>query len=258
MNVAVDYDSRASPATHTRTMFVNARAGGYTGTMRGGRKAAAIVVAFAVLTGVLGACSSDDDSQARAKRQQRSAQQKAVAAKRAKQVAQRRRVARFEAWARRRARAEAERERERQARLLRIRRARAAGSPARDRAAIQRSVRQLNAAFDKGVMRGVARSVALNYWVGAGVYDAAACVAFEVDGGERVVAETLLIRSDTFRSTPGWVDPDVGRVPSGRLYEVTVDHVQTLVPTGEQRTAVRELHATVLGDGRARLFFRCA
>jgi hypothetical protein len=215
---------------------------------------AAGIVTVAVLVGALGACSSDDNSNARSKQQRAAAQQRAVAARRAKQSAQRRRAARVRA----RARAAAARERERQARLLRMRRARAAGSPARDRAAIRRSVRRLNAAFDAGVMRGVARSVALNYWVRAGVYDPAACVAFEADGGEGVVAETLLVRPDTFRATPGWVDPAVGRVPGGRLYAVTVDHIQTLVPTGEQRAAVRELHASVGRDGRARLFFRCA
>ena len=39
---------------------------------------------------------------------------------------------------------------------------------------------------------------------------------------------------------------------------VTVDEIQTLVPTGEQRAAVHDLHASVGRDGKARLFFRCA
>jgi len=223
--------------------------------MRGAWKLAAGFVAVAVLAGLLGACSSDDAPKARSKQQRAAAQQKVAAAKRAKRAAQRQRAAHMRTLARKRARAAQARQ---QARLVRIRRARAAGSPARDRAAIQRSVMQLNAAFDRGVMRGIARSVELNYWVGAGVYDPAACVAFESDGGEGVVAERLRVRAGTFRSTPGWVDPAVGRTPGGRLYAVTVDQVQTLVPTGEQRAAVRDLHASVARNGRARLFFRCA
>ncbi len=67
-----------------------------------------------------------------------------------------------------------------------------------------------------------------------------------------------MVRPGTFRATPGWVDPTVGRMPGGRLYTVTVDEIQTLVPTGERRSVIRDLHASVGPDGRARLFFRCA
>jgi hypothetical protein len=227
--------------------------------MRGAWKVAAGIVAVAVLVGLLGACSSsDDDSKASSKPRHAAAHQRKIAARRAKEAVQQRRAARMRAWARTRARAAAAGQRAQRARLLRIRRARVAGSPGRDRAAIRRSVRRLNAAFEAGVMRGIARSVELNYWVGVGVYDPAACVAFEVDGGEGVVAETLRIRPGTVRATPGWADPAVGRVPGGRLYAVTVDEIQTLVPTGARRAAVRELHASVGRDGRAHLFFRCA
>jgi hypothetical protein len=228
--------------------------------MRGAWKLTAGIVAVAVLGGVLGACSSDGRGHAKpaSKQQRAAAQQKRIAAQRAKQAARRQQAARMQAWARKRARAEAERARVRRARLVRIRRARAAGNPARDHAAIRRSVRSLNAAFDAGVMRGIVRSVALNHWVVAGVYDPGACIDLANEAGEGVVAERLLIRPGTFRATPGWVDPAVGQVPSGRLYAMTVDEIQTLVPTGEQRVAVHELHASVGRNGKAHLFFRCA
>jgi hypothetical protein len=137
------------------------------------------------------------------------------------------------------------------------RRARAA-SPAHDLAAIRRSVRRLNAAFARGVARGIARSVTINYWVLAGVYDAATCIDFEANAGEGVVAERLLVRPGSLRATPGWVDPVIGRTPGGRIYSVPVDQIQTLVPTGAQRRLTRVLHATVDRKGHAHLFLRCA
>ncbi len=219
--------------------------------MGGGRRILASV-ALVVLVGLAGGCSSD--SSKASKQQKRAAHARVVAAQRAKQAALRRQVRRQAAA---RSARVAARQRAQQARLLRIRRARAA-SPARDLARIQHSVQRLNRAFDRGVRRGIARSVALNYWVNEGVYDAAACTAFESDSGEAVVAETLVVHAELFRATPGWVDPAVGRMPRGRLYAVGVDEVQTLVPTGEQRTTQRDLHASVGNDGRARLFFRCA
>jgi hypothetical protein len=218
--------------------------------MRGGRRIATSVALVAVV-GMLGACSSDSSNAS--KQHKRAAHARVAAARRAKQAA-RRQIRR--AVARQRARVAARRQAQ-QARALRMRRARAA-SPARDLERIQLSVQRLNAAFDKGVGRGIARSVALNYWVGAGVYDAAACTAFESGGGDGVVAETLVVHPETFRATPGWIDPAVGRAPEGRLYTVGVDEIQTLVPTGEQRTRQHDLHASVGRDGRAQLFFRCA
>jgi hypothetical protein len=219
----------------------------------GGARTIAAGIALVILVSLLGACGSDGSSKA-SRQHKRATHARVVAAKRT-QRAQRRQVARRRMQ--RQASKAAAQQRSQHARLLRVRRARAV-SPAHALAAIRRSVRRLNAAFDAGVGRGIARSTALNYWVDAGVYDAAACAAFEADTGEGVVTETLVVHPETFRATPGWVDPAVGRMPLGRLYVVGIDEIQTLVPTGEQRTTSRDLHASVGRDGRARLFFRCA
>ena len=119
-------------------------------------------------------------------------------------------------------------------------------------------MRHLNAGFHHGVARGIARSVALNYWVAAGVYDPATCVDFEATRGEGVVAERLVVRPATFRAAPAWVDPVIGRSPRGRVYALGVDEVQTLVSTGARRTLVHDLHTTVDRKGHAHLFLRCA
>jgi len=214
----------------------------------------ALSVALAVLVGLAGACSSVDSKTSSA------AHARAVAAARAKKAAHRRQVAHRRAVRRRRARATAAARRLNQvqdARFVRTRRPRAA-NPAADLARIERSVNRLNAAFDRSVARGIARSASLNYWVSRRVYDRADCIAFESSLGERAVAERLVVHPETLRATPGWVDTAVGRTPGGRIYAVAVDEIQTFVPTSEQRVTLRDLHATVGRDGRARLFFRCA
>jgi hypothetical protein len=222
--------------------------------MRRDRTKAAIL-ALALTVGLVSSCSSNGASKAKTQRQ-RAAHARVVAAQRAKR-AHRRQVARQRAAARRRARVVVARQRAKQARPTRLRRARAA-NPARDLAAIRRSVRRLNAAFKVGVARGITRSTALNYWVVAGVYNAATCEAFETNAGQGVVAERLVVHPKAFRATPGWVDPTVGRTPRGRLYVVGVDEIQTLVPTGARRRFPHDLHASVDGKGHAHLFFRCA
>jgi hypothetical protein len=212
-------------------------------------------VALAVLIGLGGACGSD--SAKSSAQQKRAAHARAVATARAKKVARARQVARRRAVVRRRARAAAYARQTRRAQLVRARRARAS-NPAGDLAAIERSAARLNGAFDRSVARGIKRSAGLNYWVAAGVYDRAVCMAFAAESGEGVVAETLVVHPETLQATPGWVDPAVGRIPKGRIYSVAIDEIQTLVPTGEQRVALRELHATVGRDRRARFFFDCA
>jgi hypothetical protein len=133
-----------------------------------------------------------------------------------------------------------------------------ASTPARDLAAIQAVVDKLNAAFAKSVAAGIVSSEKANYWVGAGVYTAAACGAFEARAGQGVVAERLVLHPESFVATPGWVDPVVRSVPAGRIYGIRVDEIQTLASTGQQRSQTAGIHATVLPDGRARLLLRCA
>jgi len=213
--------------------------------------------ALAVLVAVAGACGSSGSSKSKPLGST-AAHARAVATARAKQASRHRRVvAHRRAVQRRRARAAlARRQRARRAQAVRLAALRA--RPESDLAAITRSVNRLNTAFGRSVRRGIARAAASNYWVMAGVYTRRECRAFAADAGEGRVAEMLVLHPETLTATPGWVDPSVGRVPSGRIYAVGVDEIQTLVPTGEQRVFSQQLRATVGRDGRARFFFRCA
>jgi hypothetical protein len=131
-------------------------------------------------------------------------------------------------------------------------------NPANDLAAIQRTFNGLNAAFRIGVASGIVGSNAANYWVASGVYSAAQCTRFEANRGEGVVSEAFTIHPETLKPDPGWVDPVVGKTPSGRISSIAVDNTQTLVPTGETRTQRVEMRATVDAAGVAYLFFHCA
>jgi hypothetical protein len=223
--------------------------------MRGERRVGTLVALVLVVT-LAGACSSDGSSKAKS-RGQRAARARAIAVRRAHRAQRRQTALRRATAPRRRARAGAARHRAQQARLTRLQRKRAT-NPTRDLVAVRRSVQHLNAAFDAGIVRGIVRSVALNYWVVTGVYDAADCAAFEAGAGDGIVEERLVVHPETFRSAPGWVDPATGLVPRGRIYAVGVDEIQTLVPTGAQRQLPHDLHASVDRTGRALLFFRCA
>jgi hypothetical protein len=132
------------------------------------------------------------------------------------------------------------------------------GGSGADLAAIQRVVARLNASFRAGIAQGIATSAAVNYWVGAGVYTAAECASFEAASGSGVVAESLAVQPGSLDATPGWIDPVLGSVPAGHIYEVVLDDTQTIVTTGEQRERPETVHVTVLADGSARLFLRCA
>jgi hypothetical protein len=134
----------------------------------------------------------------------------------------------------------------------------APATPAADLAAVERSFTALNAAFHKGVAAGIVQSIAANYWVAAGEYTAAQCTRFEANRGGGVVAEAFAIQPTTFRADPGWVDPAVGKAPTGRVYSFTVDDTQTLVSTGETRRQSGVMHASVNPAGIAHLFFRCS
>jgi hypothetical protein len=71
------------------------------------------------------------------------------------------------------------------------------------------------------------------------------------------VSESIVVRGNSLVRAPGWIDPVVGKVPRGRIYQVTIDETQTLVSTGQQRSRTLSIHVTVESDGRARLLLRC-
>ena len=115
----------------------------------------------------------------------------------------------------------------------------------------------LNAAFRAGVSAGISNSEGANYWVGADVYTAGDCGAFEAARGRGIVSEALVVHADSLTPAPGWVDPAIGRIPQGRIYQMAIDEIQTLVTTGQQRERTFPIHVTVNRDGHARLFLRC-
>jgi hypothetical protein len=123
--------------------------------------------------------------------------------------------------------------------------------------AIQKTVDALNAAFAASVSSGITNSVVANNWVGYGAYTGTECVSFELSRGQGMVSEHLAVHPETLRATPGWVDPVLGKVPQGRIFQMAIDEIQTLVPTGTQRGRTLWIHVTVLSDGNARLLLRC-
>lgn len=134
----------------------------------------------------------------------------------------------------------------------------ASRSASGDLAEIQRTVGLLNAAFRASVAAGITISARANHWVGAGVYSGDQCAAFEAARGQGIVAEEIVIHPDSLVPTPGWVDPVIGRVPPGRIYQMVIDENQTLATTGQRRGHTMRIHVTVKPDGNARLFLRCA
>ena len=252
-----------------RNKLVTRRSGRYTVRMGGGNTIAtrvAVALLIALLIGLIGGCNGSSKPYSQTKEGRRAAQAKETEATQAKIAATRRRLARAQQRAaaqrraivaRRRKLAATQRRREQSTTTTSLPPPPAA-TPENDHAAIQRTVNQMNAAFLKSVTAGIAYSVAANYWVGAGVYTKAECVAFEAGAGAGVVRESLVVQPETFEPTPGWRDPVTGQTPSGRIYAVSVDQVQTLVTTGEQRHQSGVVHATVLPSGRAQLLLRCS
>jgi hypothetical protein len=133
----------------------------------------------------------------------------------------------------------------------------APATPAADLASIQRTFSVVTDAFSRGVVPGIVSSLAANYWVASGVYSAAQCSKFEADRGEGVVSEAFVVLPGTLKATPGWVDPTVGKTPTGRIYSMSVANTETLVPTGEKRQQTVVMHASVNPVGTAHLFLRC-
>ena len=216
-------------------------------------RTAASVVALIVLICTSAACSSGSSKPSAAVLDQRAAAQSRAAVLRARKAAVARRAA---ATRRRIAVARAKR-------LARIRTTRtsiateSATSPAGDLATIERMLSHLNTSFSASVASGITTSEVANFWVGNNVYTSDECGSFEMARGQGVVAEALIIQPDSLVPSPGWVDPVTGQVPTGRIYAMTIDEIQTLVTTGQQRTRSLTVHVTVRPDDHARLFLRC-
>jgi hypothetical protein len=245
---------------HTDPDLVTRSNGRYTGTV-GKRRTVLLCVGLAALLAFGSGCSSDSKKSAN---QAKSAQAKAKAAKakRARALALRRR---------RLAASRLARQRRRAAEALRGQQAAAPpptvpvtvpvvapATPAADLAAIQRTFTGLNSAFVRGVASGIVAANAANYWVASGVYSVAQCTKFEADRGEGVVSEAFVVHPETLKADNGWVDPTVGKAPTGRIYSFSVDNTQTLVPTGEKRHQAAVMRASVDTAGLAHLFFHCA
>jgi hypothetical protein len=246
-----------------------------------------LIVAFALLVGLLGSCSSSSKSsakvQARTAAQAKAARAKIAAAKR------RLAAARLRVTRQRRALAAEVRRRQLQARAAAKAAAKRAatttttttgpkvptpttvvkpsapgppasptGTLAADVAAIQQTLDAVNAAFAKGVADGIAASEGANYYIAAGVYTNGQCSAFEARRGLGIVADRLVVHPGSIVATPGWVDPILHGVPKGRVYALTMDDIQTQIVTKQSRSQSVSTHATVGPNGHAKLFFRCA
>jgi hypothetical protein len=228
----------------------------------GKRRTLALGLAFVVIVGALGACSSDDSDTKAQKQAQVAKQRKAAKAKRARAVklqqqrAIQRKLATQSAASRRQA-ITAALIRQQQAERRRAVLAASVASPASDLAAIRRSVHNLNVAFRTGVGAGIVAAVKLNYWVSTGVYSGRDCSRFARRRSAGIVASALFVGPRTLQATPGWVDPATGRVPQGRIYSFAVNDHQTQVRSGARREVRQTVHATVR-NGRAQFFFRCA
>jgi len=116
----------------------------------------------------------------------------------------------------------------------------------------------VNAAFDKSVEMGIAASEAANYYIHAGVYTDSQCSTFETARGLGQVSDHLVLRAGSVVPTPEWIDPVLRAVPSGRIYALSLDDVETQVPTHQQLTTAVNTHAAVLPNGQALLFLRCS
>jgi hypothetical protein len=218
-------------------------------------RSAALLVALIVLTLLLGACSSGDSSAEMARIDRKSAAANRAAFARAKAVVARRQAA---VAARRRANA---RNRSTTSTSMPATPTTIATKPGKnpssDLSAVQRAVVAMNDAFRKGVVTGIAHSAASNFWVAAGSYTGDECASFASTRGRGLVSERIALRAGSLVSAPGWVDPVIGKVPAGRIYRVTIDETQTLVPTGQQRARTLSIHVTVPRDGDARFLLRC-
>jgi hypothetical protein len=206
---------------------------------------AAVAVALIASILLLGACSSEDSGGQLADQDRR-----AAAASKAAAARNRAAVARRQAAAAKRRPTPTTRVPTTPTTIVT-----AASRRSDDLSAIRKTVDALNAAFRAGVSSGITNSTTANYWVGTGAYTSDQCVSFESARGQGIVSEHIVVHA--VESATGWVDPMTGNVPRGRTYRLTVDEVQTLVTTGQQRARTLSIPVIVRPDGHAQLFLRC-
>jgi hypothetical protein len=208
----------------------------------------AIGVALVVMIGVFAECSSGNSNSSTA-----AADRRAAAAINADAARNRAITARRQAAARAR-----QQQQQTSTTTPRTVETQAATTVGQDLASIQHTVDSLNAAFRTSVASGITSSLTANHWIDAGAYSRDTCTAFETARGQGIVAEELVIQPTSLTPAPGWVDPTIGQVPAGRIYQVQIQEIQTLVTTGQQRSRDFTIHVTVRPDGRARLLLRCS
>jgi hypothetical protein len=216
-------------------------------------RAASLAVALLALTLILGACSTSSDGSTIAATDLQAANANRAAAARNRAISARRRALR----ARRRATSTTKPSLAFTPTSTSTTIATASQSSHDPLTAIQKTVDDLNNAFATSVSAGVVNSTVANHWVATGVYTGDECISFEMARGQGVVSEHLTVHPETLTASPGWVDPAIGGVAAGRIFELAIDETQTLVTTGQQRGRTLWIHVTVDSAGNARLFLRC-
>jgi hypothetical protein len=222
---------------------------------------AAIVVALIVTIPLFGACGSESSKPTTAELDRRSAAANRAAAVRKRAVVRRRAAVRAFRSTRLPARRNAGLST--QPKLGRFTtpttiETQARMSPPGDLLKIQRTIGRINSAFRASIAAGIMSSANANHWVAVGVYSRSQCAAFETARGQGIVIEELVVHPESLAPAPGWVDPVIGQVPQGRIYQLAIDEIQTLITTGQRRALRLTIHASVKADGNARLFLRCA
>jgi ABC-type glycerol-3-phosphate transport system substrate-binding protein len=128
-----------------------------------------------------------------------------------------------------------------------------------DAIAIRHQLEYLNDSYRVSVPTGLNAEAASNYDVLVGLYTASQCVQYRSQNNGTQYAENLVLQQGSVQPAPGWVEQaGVNTVPKGRIYSFTVDATETYVPTALQtRKETQTIHATVLPDGTAKMFFAC-
>lgn len=137
----------------------------------------------------------------------------------------------------------------------------AATVSAEDLAAIERLAAYLTWQSAIGLEEGLTASAAANYLVWNGTYSAEQCIARTRRqlGYLTGVVFRVKVRRESVTPAPGRVPPELGSVPEGRLYSVTSDvSISARGSTDELATVAQRQDITVLPDGNAKLFGRCA
>jgi hypothetical protein len=128
-----------------------------------------------------------------------------------------------------------------------------------DKMAIRHQIEYLNDAYRQSVGAGINALAASNYHVLNGSYTAEQCTAFySAEGGDQIAVDWV-IDNETILPSPGWTTAAGGKqgIPDGRVYSFNVDATTTHVPSGQRDTETRTIHATVMPDGTAKMFWAC-